>query len=119
VVFADIMDSIVDRLPHRRELSKGIEYGEPRVKLGLRGFVNGIETAAKGDTGSAVNVVSLAFAEKMKLEIEPGQQLFRLGNKNHVKSVGKNGQICRSISLANYSMNRSNFPQLGFWRRTK
>ena len=61
---------------------------EYKVKQGLPGFVNGREVSALPDTGSRMNVVSEAFAEKLGLSITGSSSIFKLGNSRKTKSVG-------------------------------
>ena len=57
-------------------------------KRGLKGFVNGHETSAIADTGTMDNVVSEAFARKMKLPISSLCTPFQVGNSAPVDSMG-------------------------------
>ncbi|KAL8652114.1 MAG: hypothetical protein Q9226_004398 [Calogaya cf. arnoldii] len=59
-----------------------------KIKRGLPGFVNGARVSALPDTGSSRNVVSLAFAQDMKLGIHGSPADFMLGNSTYTKSIG-------------------------------
>ncbi|KAL8845811.1 MAG: hypothetical protein Q9221_009053 [Calogaya cf. arnoldii] len=59
-----------------------------KIKRGLPGFVNGARVSALPDTGSSRNVVSLAFAQEMKIGIHGSPADFKLGNSTYTKSVG-------------------------------
>ena len=71
------------------------------IKSGLRGFVNGAETIALPDTGSASNVVSAAFAEKHRLRVRGTNQSFRLGSGETIKSSGEQSRSKNYNSLMN------------------
>ena len=60
-----------------------------KTKRGLRGFANGYSTAGIADTGAAHNVVSLAFAQGLGLDIRPGTHKFQLGSSKQIMSLGK------------------------------
>ena len=62
----------------------------PRIKRGLSGFVNqGTKVvSAMADTGSTENVISEAYANELKLEIQGSPCLFKLGNSKKTRSLG-------------------------------
>ena len=78
-------------LERQKKLSQAFKY-----KTGLPGSVNGHRTSALADTGAKTNVVSKAFARRIKTPISPSSSTsFRLGNSRIVKSIGK---LARALS---------------------
>ena len=60
-----------------------------KVKRGLPGFVNGARVSALADTGCSGNLVSLAFAQELKLAIHGSPTKFILGNSTSINSLGR------------------------------
>ena len=61
-----------------------------KIKRGLSGFVNKDTKvmSAMADTGSTENVISAAYANELKLEIQGSPCLFKLGNSKKTRSLG-------------------------------
>ncbi|KAL8668307.1 MAG: hypothetical protein Q9168_007065 [Polycauliona sp. 1 TL-2023] len=68
--------------------SDSVKKSLSKVKRGLPGFVNGVRVSAFPDTGSSRNVVSLAFAQDRKLDVQGKPTHLRLGNSSYTKSLG-------------------------------
>jgi hypothetical protein len=60
-----------------------------KIKRGIRGFANGHPTTGIADTGAAQNVVSLAFAQNLGLDIEPSTHEFQFGSSKQIISLGE------------------------------
>jgi hypothetical protein len=71
----------------------------PKKKRGLPGFVNGVRVAAMADTGASVNVISEAYAQKMRLEIVESDVSYRLGNSRSGRCIGK---LCTAQAYRSY-----------------
>jgi Core histone H2A/H2B/H3/H4/gag-polyprotein putative aspartyl protease len=71
----------------------------PKKKRGLPGFVNGVRVAAMADTGASVNVISEAYAQKMRLEIVESDASYRLGNSRSARCIGK---LCTAQAYRSY-----------------
>jgi gag-polyprotein putative aspartyl protease len=71
----------------------------PKKKRGLPGFVNGVRVAAMADTGASVNVISEAYAQKMRLEIVESDASYRLGNSRSGRCIGK---LCTAQAYRSY-----------------
>ena len=104
-------------LEHSRQLRR-----KTKRKVGLLGFVNGTKTSALADTGAKMNVVSEAFARKMKLAVSPSSITFQLGNSRKVTSIGTSFLFtpARRLSLVTCSTidPRHRIPGLVLPRRT-
>lgn len=78
----------------RRECTEvlNVEVGRAKyskIKRGLSGFINATRVSAIADTGSALNVISAAYASDLKLPIEYASDSFQLGNSKTVQSIGR------------------------------
>lgn len=60
-----------------------------KVKRGIPGYLNGLEVSALPDTGASQNIITLAYAKRNNLQIDPLPTSFTLGNRNFVTSIGK------------------------------
>ncbi|KAI4219559.1 MAG: hypothetical protein LQ349_008318, partial [Xanthoria aureola] len=83
ICYERIPDTRASLLPERHS-----EKTLFKVKRGLRGFVNGARVSALADTGCSGNLVSLAFAQEMKLALHGAPTKFVLGNSTSIKSLG-------------------------------
>lgn len=84
ICYERIPDTRASLLPERH--SQKTRF---KLKRGLPGFVNGARVSALPDTGCSGNIVSLAFAQEMKLAIHGPPTNFRLGNSTSIKSLGR------------------------------
>ena len=72
-----------------QKLSDNMTMQFSKFKRGLSGFANGNRISAFPDTGSIRNVVSEAYANQMKLEIQGSPRDFILGNSKKTQSLGE------------------------------
>ena len=94
------MDAVIDDpndLPQKEHepivnnpaIGSRVRQNTPKIKRGLPGFLNGSRISALPDTGASRNIVSMAYVNEKKLQIEDSPTDFKIGNSKVVRSIGK------------------------------